>query len=254
MEFNGFAQGVPCWIDASCPDVDAAAAFYTALFGWEVPEGNPEFGGYRSATMRDRRVAGLMGQMEPGPAYWATYIAVDDADAISEVVKANGGTAMMEPMTVGDFGRMAVFTDPSGAAFGIWQADTHPGCELANEPGTFCWSELMATDMDGSKKFYSAVFGWAWGGVEEYAEFQIDGRSLGGMMPMPPTMPEGMPPVWGVYFAVEDAEATVAAAVGLGATVFMPPTAIEPGTFAVLADPNGAVFNVIALKPADVGS
>ena len=54
--------------------------------------------------------------------------------------------------------------------------------------------------------------------------------------------------MWGVYFAVADTDATVAKAQELGASVFMGPTDIEPGRFAVLADNVGAVFNVLQLK------
>ena len=57
-----------------------------------------------------------------------------------------------------------------------------------------------------------------------------------------------MPPNWGVYFAVADTDATVAEAQELGGSVFMGPTDIEPGRFAVLSDNVGAVFNVLRLK------
>src|SRR6185295_5273124 len=106
MEFDSYANGVPCWADVVCPDIDKSSAFYSALFGWDVPEGRPEFGGYRSATLRDRVVAGLVPQTEPGPVVWSTYIAVDDADATVAAVKAAGGSVMYEPMDVGDLGRM----------------------------------------------------------------------------------------------------------------------------------------------------
>jgi predicted enzyme related to lactoylglutathione lyase len=69
------------------------------------------------------------------------------------------------------------------------------------------------------------------------------------MMSKPPTMPPGTPSFWGVYFAVADTDAAVASAQDLGASVLMPATDIEPGRFAVLADPVGAMFNILALKP-----
>ena len=68
------------------------------------------------------------------------------------------------------------------------------------------------------------------------------------MMLKSPEMPAEMPPSWGVYFAVADTDATVAKAQELGASLFMGPTDIEPGRFAVLADNVGAVFNVLQLK------
>jgi uncharacterized protein len=68
------------------------------------------------------------------------------------------------------------------------------------------------------------------------------------MMAKTPDMPADMPPNWGVYFAVADTDATVGKAQELGASVFMGPTDIEPGRFAVLADNVGAVFSVLQLK------
>ena len=81
-----------------------------------------------------------------------------------------------------------------------------------------------------------------------YTEWQVNGRSVGGMMLKPPMMPAEVPPFWAVYFAVADTDAAAARVVELGGSVINPPMDIEPGRFAVVADPTGAVFNVIALK------
>ena len=56
---------------------------------------------------------------------------------------------------------MAVFADPTGAVFGIWQPGTFLGAELVNEPGALAWNELNTRDLAGAKEFYGAVFGWA---------------------------------------------------------------------------------------------
>ena len=89
-----------------------------------------------------------------------TYVNVDSADDTATKVAANGGTVFMPPMDVMDAGRMAVFADPVGAVIGLWQPNQHTGAQVANEPGTYCWSELITTDLDASKAFYGAVFGW----------------------------------------------------------------------------------------------
>ena len=88
----------------------------------------------------------------------------------------------------------------------------------------------------------------------EYTEWQVNGRSVGGMMQKPPMMPAEVPPFWAVYFAVADTDAAVARVAELGGSVMMPPMDIEPGRFAAVADPFGAVFNVIALKPELAGA
>src|SRR5215203_3409067 len=137
-ERTSYAPGTPCWVDLGTPDVEAAARFYGELFGWEVPElpTSAEMGGYRRAKMDGADVAGVMPLMQEGqPPAWSTYIAVADADATAAAIVENGGAQIAEPMDVADLGRMALFTDPEGAFFGIWQAGTFAGAERVNEKG-----------------------------------------------------------------------------------------------------------------------
>jgi predicted enzyme related to lactoylglutathione lyase len=254
MEIDRYDPGVPSWIDLGSPDPQGAADFYGALFGWDAPEGPPETGGYRVAMVGDRPVAGIGPAQNPGPPMWTTYINVESADAAAEKVTAAGGQVILPPMDVLDVGRMAVFTDSVGAFFSVWQPGTHPGAMLVNEPGTWSWSELITTDEAASKAFYGAVFGWGAdthlgaGPTGAYTEWQVNGRSIGGMMLKPPMMPAEVPPHWEVYFSVADTDVAAARVVELGGSVMVPPMDIEPGRFAVVADPTGAVFNVIALK------
>ncbi len=256
MEMTSYEPGVPSWIDLGTPDLDKAAAFYSALFGWECPEGPEEFGGYRVCHIGGKPVAGLGPAMNPGPPVWSSYVNVESADDAAAAVTANGGQVFVPPMDVMTAGRMGVFADPIGAAFGVWQPGEHKGAELVNEPGTFSWSELVTTDISASKAFYGAVFGWGADthgeGPGAYTEWQVNGRSIGGMMEKPPEMPAGVPPHWAVYFNVADTDAAVAHVTELGGAVINPPMDIEPGRFAVVADPTGAVFNVIAIK-AEMG-
>ena len=186
MEMDSYPPGVPSWIDVGSPDPQATADFYGALFGWDAPEGPPETGGYRVAMVGDRAVAGIGQAQNPGPPFWAMYVAVDDADDTAAKVGAAGGTVVLAPMDVLDVGRMAVFSDPTGAFFSVWQAGTHPGAQLVNEPGTWSWTELLTSDTEASKAFYAAVFGWEplthSGPMGDYTEWQVGGRSVGGMM------------------------------------------------------------------------
>ena len=247
MERDTYEDGIPSWLDLSTSDLPGARTFYSALFGWDVQEGPPEAGGYSLAFLKGRQVAGLAPAMHSGPPAWMHYVNVVDADAVAAKVAAAGGQVIVAPMDVLTFGRMSVFADPAGAVFGTWQPRDHPGAGLVNEPGTFCWSELITTDVAGATDFYRTVFAWAAHPVGEYVEFQRDGRPFAGMMAKPAEMPAEVPPMWGVYFAVDDTDATLARARELGGSILMGPTDIEPGRFAVLADPAGAVFNVIAL-------
>lgn len=249
MEMTTYTPGTPSWVDLGSPDPNAAAEFYGTLFGWDVQESQPNTGGYRIAELRGKAVAGLGAQMQPGPPYWATYVATADADATAKAVADAGGQTFMAPMQVMEVGKMAVFADPTGAAFGVWEAGTHLGAGLVNEPSTLCWNELQTREMTKAVPFYRAVFGWEAEtnpmGETTYTEWKLDGRTIGGMIQMDENFPPEVPSNWLTYFAVTDTDATVAKATELGGSVLVPPTDIPPGRFAVIADPHGAVFGVI---------
>jgi uncharacterized protein len=258
-EMTTYAPGTPCWVDLASPDLDATIDFYGSLLGWEAPEGeNTEAtGGYRIAQQRGKSAAGLMPQMpeQAGqPPAWTTYIAVADADATAEAVRGAGGNVMAEPMDVMDLGRMAVFADPTGAVFGIWQAGSFPGAELVNEPGTFSWNELNTRDPEAAKGFYSAVFGWVFsdmdmGDAGTYTVFRLadadeEGSGIGGLLDMRGRVPDEIPPHWLTYFTIEDLDSTLEQAKGAGANVAFGPLDLEMGRLAVLTDPQGAAFGI----------
>jgi predicted enzyme related to lactoylglutathione lyase len=252
MEVESYEHGVPSWVDHMSDDPAKAREFYAALFGWDVEEGPPEAGGYAMAQKAGRDVAGIGPKMGPGPTAWSTYVNVDSADDIVEKVSANGGTVLAPPMDVMEAGRLAVFADPAGAVFGVWQPGLHKGAGLVNEESTFGWSELITDDVEGSKAFYPAVFGWDphthdAGGGPAYTEWFVGGRTVGGMMAKPPTMPPGAPSFWGIYFVVPDTDAAMARVAELGGSVLMGPMDIPQGRIAVVSDPLGAVFNIIAM-------
>jgi predicted enzyme related to lactoylglutathione lyase len=252
-QFTEYAPGTPSWVDLSSPDIEASKDFYTSLFGWDVEDMGPDAGGYCMLKLRGQYVAGLGPlQGEGQPPAWGTYVSVADADATIAAVKKAGGTVLVEPMDVFEAGRMAVFADPTGAVLSIWQPGNHKGSQLANEPGAFSWNELNTRDPAAAKAFYSAVFGWQpedhAQGPSTYTEWKLDGRSIGGMMDMNPNVPASVPPHWLVYFNVEDTDAAVAAIKGKGGTILVGPFDIPQGRFAVAADPQGAVFAVIAMS------
>ena len=87
-------------------------------------------------------------------------------------------------------------------------------------------------------------------GTVSYTTFTADGAPRGGMMTIQPSWGR-VPPHWLVYFAVSDCEGSAALCQSLGGSVRVPPTDVAGvGRFAVLADPQGAVFAVIATDPA----
>lgn len=254
-----YAPGTPSWIDLSSPDADAAADFYGRVMGWTATEPGPDdgTGGYRMFQQDGKNIGGLMPQMEEGqPTVWSTYVSVTDADETAEKVKAAGGKVMVEPMDVMDLGRMAVFVDPTGAVFGIWQAKEFPGADLVNEPNSLCWNEVLTRDYEANRAFYPTVFGWAVGhpqfegAPETYTVWEREGEPVGGMMQMTDEyFPAEVPPHWSVCFAVADCDATVAQAQEAGGTVTAEPMDMPIGRFAGLIDPQGAPFAVMQLTP-----
>ena len=124
-ERDGYIPGVPCWIDTSQPDPDAAAAFYGGLFGWDFENAMPSGSEakYLVARIRGGDVAAISSQTKSGsPAAWDTYVWVESADEAAARVRTAGGTVVTEPLDVFDAGRTAVFTDSEGAVFCVWAA------------------------------------------------------------------------------------------------------------------------------------
>lgn len=242
LERDGYPPGVPCWVDTSQPDPEAAVGFYGELFGWEfedrMPAGSP--GRYFVAQLRGRDVAAVGSQPDAAPPtpVWNTYIWVDSADDAAAKVREAGGSILVEPFDVLDAGRMGVFSDPAGAVFCVWQANKHKGTQLVNEPGTWSWSDLNTRDPEGSKAFYAAVFGWEANHVElgfcESWMWRVPGYAkvlevndpglrrrqaevgapegfedcVAWMVAMTrEQFPEDVPPHWSVTFAVDDTDA-----------------------------------------------
>jgi uncharacterized protein len=255
VEFKSYLPGTPSWVDLSSTDLSGAKSFYGALFGWKVTDGAPEAGGYCIFQKRGKNVAGLgpVIQERQSPS-WMTYISVDDADATLAKVTAAGGSVLMGPMDVLDVGRMAVIMDPTGAALALWQPRSHLGADLANEPGAFTWNELQTRDTAAAEPFYRSVFDWGadtrLDGSLPYTEWKRGDDSVGGMMDMAEEVPPQFPAYWLVYFAVEDCDASATKASELGGATLVAPMDVEPGRYAVLSDPTGAVFAVITMRTA----
>ncbi|WP_310481505.1 VOC family protein [Chamaesiphon sp. VAR_48_metabat_403] len=116
--------------------------------------------------------------------------------------------------------------------------------------GAFSWCELITTDTTAAKEFYSRLFGWEIidrpvAGMM-YSVLNIEDRGVGGLMGMTPELP-AMPPSWGVYVTVDDVDTTIKLVEDLGGIVKYPPTDIpDTGRFALIQDPQGAVFSIIS--------
>jgi len=255
MKIETYQAGMPSWTDLATSDEAGALAFYSGLFGWE-DEPNPAGEGftYHMQKLGGDYVAAISAQQpheaEQGiPPHWNTYITVDDLEATVAKVAGAGGQVFAEPFDVMDAGRMAPIADPTGAAVNLWQAKEHPGAGVRNEAGAIAWSELSTTDVDRAGAFFAELFGLdvvKMPGTEGamYTMLQMGDQPVAGLLQITPEMGE-MPPSWMTYFQVADLEAAMSKAKALGAELPMPAMDGPGLRFAVVIDPQGAVFGLM---------
>jgi uncharacterized protein len=244
--------GAPCWVDLMTSDPDRARTFYGEVLGWTAEVPNPEFGGYFNFQKDGVLVAGCMSaQAGAGmPDVWSVYLATDDAARTLEAVMAGGGQVLVDAMPVADLGTMAVVADPGGATIGVWQPGLHRGFGVLAEPGAPAWFELYTRDYDKVVPFYREVFGLGTQEMDDAAgryTLQTHGDSWrAGVADASSMLPDGVPAHWAVYFGVADTDAAVAKVVELGGSVLQPAEDTEHGRIAVVRDPMGAAFRVVA--------
>jgi uncharacterized protein len=297
---DGYIPGVPCWVDASEPDPEAALDFYGGLFGWEFRDVMPTSSESRYFIARHEaktssifdtsgdtlggEVAAVRSVAEgaPATAMWNTYFWVESADEAASKVRDAGGGVVTEPFDFMDACRMAVVTDPEGAAFTVWEAKKYKGARLVNDPGALVFHGLNTRDVEGAKSFYGSVFGWGTGSIGGGGEgWTLPGYGdwlerehhpnirkqmteagapegfedvVGSIIPIADDQPD-TPPHWSVTFAVDDTDGTASKATDLGGRVIVPPFDAPWSTpsytirITVLGDPQGATFSASRFVP-----
>jgi predicted enzyme related to lactoylglutathione lyase len=270
-ERDGYIPGVPCWVDTNQPDPEAALPFYSGLFGWEfedvMPQGSE--GQYYIGRLRGGDVAaiGSIPAGTPARAMWNTYIWVSSADETAATAREAGGAVVTEPFDVLDSGRMAVLTDPEGAAFCVWQPRSHKGAQVVNEHGSVNFNGLNTRDRATAEAFYGALFGWrllrlpsgwSWalpgygdhleeatpGWRERMASFGAPEGFVDVVAALSPIADSDAdtPAHWDVTFGVDDVDASAAQAAELGGAVVSGPSDAPWSRTAVINDPQGATF------------
>jgi uncharacterized protein len=279
MVRNEYPAGVPCWIDLSPPDPDAAIEFYRGLFGWSFIDRAPAGAGfhYHVAQLEGFDVAaiGTPSPLSPEPPAWLMYVAVDDAGDAAERVRAAGGRVLAGPDEVPGVGRSVACLDSAGAPFSLWQSLGRAGVQLVNGPGTWNFNELTTTDTDSAEAFYGSVLGWKavpvdfgleastmWV-VPGYGDFlarldpDLRRRHAEQATPddfssavawMAPAAADARP-AWDTTFAVADPDAVAARAVSLGGRVIESPHDTGPVRITLIDDPQGARFTASRYQP-----
>ncbi|MEV5435114.1 VOC family protein [Streptomyces sp. NPDC052682] len=232
---GGYGEGVPCWVDAQLPDVEAGRRFYGELFGWTFEDW---YGTFTRALKDGAPVAALVRKLDGRlPTVWTVYFSTPDAEALCRRIRAAGGQVVSPPLPVADLGVTALVTDTESAVFALWQPGSHPGFGRRHEPGTFAWAELYTRDTEAANAFYGGLFHDALFGPDAAPDF--------GRAPVFDVFPAEMPPHFLVHFAVEDVEAALGEVTRLGGRVQAPPFETSYGTVAVVTDNQGASFALL---------
>jgi hypothetical protein len=246
-------DGKIIWVDLVTPDLGQAKRFYGELFNWTYYS-SPGDGRYVTAYLRDHPVGGMVEKPLPvgaeKSAAWLTYLSAPNVEAANEDALAHGAKDLLAPRTYANRGRRAVLADPQGAVVALLKSNGGDPPDSLVEPDRWIWSTLITRDVAAAGAFYRAVFGYqldqlpADDGLRQiilekdgYARASVN-EIAGGGNPLHPR--------WLNFVRVEDAAASVAKAVSLGALVLVTPHVDRHGgRLAVLADPAGAVFGVM---------
>lgn len=249
------------WYELITVDPDAAADFYGAVVGWRATDSGQAGMDYRILTMNDVGVGGLLPMppdaaasgLQPG---WVGYVSVADVDASVAGIIAAGGRPCMPATDIPGVGRMAMVTDPQGAAFYVMTPmGDGPATSFApGKPGHGGWHELHTSDSEAAWAFYSAQFGWKvvdamdMGPMGSYLRFNIgSGTPVGGMFNDAGTDR----PHWLYYFNVDDIDAAHSRVRANGGQEVGEPHAVPTGDWIVQArDPQGTAFALVGPKEA----
>lgn len=241
-----YASGTPCWPGLRSPSTHVSCEFYRRLFGWQP--GPPAPNGYVIFCLDGRAVAGvgplLKDGQRPG---WCMYVATHDVDATVETAVDRRAEVLVAPLEV-DGGRVAAILDPTGAEVWLWQPAGFDGAQVTNEPGSMCWNELGAADLENAKAFYGAVFGWStatisYKGADSLAWIH-DGKAIGGLVHVGEEHFVDDSAQWLVSFAVEDLDSTASKSIRLGGRAAAIGAGILPGRSTVIQDATGTPLSI----------
>ena len=228
-KIESYAPGSFCWAELATTDPAAAKHFYGEMFGWTAMD-MPMPEGVYTLFQSDGQDAAAVYSAPPGvPVHWGVYFSVVSADESAAKIAPAGGKVIAPPFDVHD---VATYGGPLNQV---------------------TWPELATTDPEGAAAFYAGLFGWKIKpetGLNEaqYGEWSNGGPSMGGLLPMKGDQWKGVPPHWSMYVTVANCDERASRAGQLGGKVYMPPTDIpNAGRFSVIADPQGATFNIIHL-------
>jgi uncharacterized protein len=250
MEVTNHTEGAFCFAELVTSDTELARRFYGELFGWTSINVPGSTGSYSLFQLRDKTVAGLR-QIDHGPHRWVPFLKVESVDALAARVRALGGILLDAPSDGFGLARTVTIRDPGGAVVGLRESTSHAGSELAEEPGSIWWIELLTREIAAVRTFYSNLMGWDAGDVRfphlenPYTLFKIGQESVAGAIEIERNWGT-LPPRWQVLFAVDDCDARLARARMLGGVNdFEPIDVPRAGRLVGIRDPADAHFVIV---------
>jgi predicted enzyme related to lactoylglutathione lyase len=251
------------WYELLTTDPLGAKRFYDAVVGWTIAEQTVAPGlEYRMIGRSDGGNAGgvmtLSEEMRSNGARpaWLGYLHVTDVDQAVAGIERDGGKVMMPAWDQPGVGRLAMVTDPSGAAFYLMDPLPPEGASEAqsdvfsvDQSQHVRWNELWSDNPATAVDFYTRHFGWVQEGdmdigpMGKYQFLQHGGVMIGAVMPTMPDMPRSM---WNFYIGVDDIDRATEAVRAGGGQVVQEPIQIPGGEYSVNAcDPQGAMFGLV---------
>ena len=240
--------GFPCWIELYTPDIDASAAFYRDLLGWEITRAEPG----EPLTTEVHHDGRLIGSFEPADAAlgdpgWQVSFMVDDVRAAVGAAERTGGSIVVEPTDVTEALAYALAADPDGNVVGLLEDEDCEG-PYPYQAGMPVWFDVLASDLEPAERFYRETAGWPTRRLtigdqeQDFYTSVVGGRSVCGVGRAGYFGAEEAPLYWRIYFGVEDADAAARRVRELGGTVIVEPFDFTFGRMVEVADPHGARF------------
>jgi uncharacterized protein len=219
-------------------DADRAARFYTSLLGWTTKPATPDHIFFQSGG----KTVASMQTMASGRDAWIPQVRVDAFDRTIETATALGAT-LLDVSNVAGVARMATMADREAAVFGLWQPDSHVGAEQMDVPGSIWWVEVLARDPAIARDFYGKLFGWnardtSFEPFAVYTVFERPGNQEAGLLQIQPGW--DIEPCWNTIVSVDDCDATMNRAPGLGGHMGFVHTVPKHGRIGSIFDPGGA--------------
>jgi predicted enzyme related to lactoylglutathione lyase len=248
--------GAFVWYELLTTDTAAAKIFYGKVIGWGAQPSPVPGVAYTLFAAGEIPVSGLMdlpdsARQMGAPPHWIGYVGVEDVDTTAERVKRLGGNVVVAAEDIPEVGRLAVVTDPQGAAFALfrWKTPRQSAPAAPGTPGHAGWHELMAVDWEKAFAFYGELFGWQKadaidiGPMGTYQLFSAGGPPIGGMFNKPAPVPR---PFWLYYFNIAGIDAAAGRVTAAGGQIANGPMQVPGGSWIVQCkDPQGVMFAMV---------